>query len=87
MAPPTVASLVRGSATYKKKDGTLSISRDQKSVQWLPLGAREPDKAMSIAVANISSRWSFPVFLYLILISFRSPADTGNCSKGDAEDL
>jgi transcription initiation factor TFIIH subunit 1 len=57
-----VTSLVRGSATYKKKDGTLSISKDQKSVQWLPLGARDPDKAMTIAVAKISSRWSFQTF-------------------------
>jgi hypothetical protein len=87
MAPPTVTSLVRGSATYKKKDGTLSIAKDQKSVQWLLLGARDPDKAMTIAVANISSRWRPSVFLFLILITLRSPADTSNCGEGHAEDL
>jgi transcription initiation factor TFIIH subunit 1 len=52
MAP---ASTIQGAAAYKKKDGTLSIARDQKSIQWLPVGARDTEKAVNIAVANITS--------------------------------
>jgi len=50
MAPP-----VKGLAAYKKKDGTLSISKDQKSLVWLPVGARDSEKSVNIAVSDISS--------------------------------
>lgn len=54
MAP---ASTIQGAAAYKKKDGTLSIAKDQKSIQWLPVGARDAEKAVTIPVVNISSKW------------------------------
>jgi transcription initiation factor TFIIH subunit 1 len=46
---------MKGLAAYKKKDGTLSISKDQQSIDWLPVGAGDNDKIVSIAVANITS--------------------------------
>lgn len=49
MAPPA-----QGLAVYKKKEGTLSISKDEKSIQWLPLKA-EGGATVNIAVADITS--------------------------------
>jgi transcription initiation factor TFIIH subunit 1 len=54
----TMAPSIKGLAAYKKKDGTLSISKDQRSIVWLPVGARDNDKSVSIAVANITSTLS-----------------------------
>jgi transcription initiation factor TFIIH subunit 1 len=51
-----MAPSIKGLAAYKKKDGMLSISKDQRSIVWLPLGARDADKSVSIAVVNITSR-------------------------------
>ncbi|KAF4634624.1 hypothetical protein G7Y89_g3474 [Cudoniella acicularis] len=59
MAPPP-ASAVQGSAAYKKKDGTLSITRDQRSLQWLPVGARDSEKAVAIPIANITNLQQTP---------------------------
>jgi TFIIH p62 subunit, N-terminal domain len=53
-----MASSIKGLAAYKKKDGTLSISKDQRSIVWLPVGARDADKSVSIPVASITSTWS-----------------------------
>lgn len=44
---------VKGLAVYKKKDGTLTISKDQQSVQWTSLTSTVP--SVVIAVAHISS--------------------------------
>lgn len=52
-----MAPSIKGLAAYKKKDGTLSISKDQRSIVWLPVGARDADKSLSIAVAEITSMW------------------------------
>ncbi|TVY80612.1 General transcription and DNA repair factor IIH subunit tcf-29 [Lachnellula suecica] len=57
MAP---ASTIQGAAAYKKKDGTLSIAKDQKSIQWLPVGARDAEKAVTIPVVNISNLQQTP---------------------------
>jgi len=46
------AAGVRGVAAYKKKDGTLSISKDQRSVVWVPSKASE---VVTIAIADIAS--------------------------------
>ncbi|KAM3078222.1 RNA polymerase II transcription factor B subunit 1 [Clarireedia jacksonii] len=55
MAPP-----VQGLAAYKKKDGTLSITTDQKSIQWLPLKATGAESAVNIAVADITNLQQTP---------------------------
>lgn len=49
-------SIVRGSAAYKKKDGTLSITEDQKSIVWRPIGAQSSEKMVVIAVTDITSK-------------------------------
>jgi len=51
-----MAPSIKGLAAYKKKDGTLIISKDQRAIVWQPhASAREADKALSIAVADITS--------------------------------
>ena len=41
-------------AQYKKKDGTLSISRDGKTVSWEAVGGVLPP--LAIAIADIQSK-------------------------------
>jgi transcription initiation factor TFIIH subunit 1 len=53
MAP---VPIIQGAAAYKRKDGKLSIAKDQKSIQWFPVGVRDTEKAVTIAVANITSK-------------------------------
>ncbi|KAK6612964.1 TFIIH p62 subunit domain-containing protein [Botrytis cinerea] len=55
MAPPA-----QGLAVYKKKDGTLSISKDEKSIQWLPLKADGGGATVTIAVADITNLQQTP---------------------------
>lgn len=51
---------IKGSAAYKKKDGTVSISKDQTSLIWLPHGARDNENAVAIKVANITNLQQTP---------------------------
>ncbi|PMD34923.1 hypothetical protein L207DRAFT_437195 [Hyaloscypha variabilis F] len=56
-----MAPSIKGLAAYKKKDGTLTISKDQRAIVWQPhAGTREADKALSIAVANITNLQQTP---------------------------
>ena len=48
MAPPS------GSASYKKKDGTLTISQDSQSVSWIP-AASGASGSITLSVAHITS--------------------------------
>lgn len=54
------AQTVRGSAVYKKKDGTLAISKDQKSILWTPLQPRDAASSVTIHVSNISNLQQTP---------------------------
>ena len=49
MAPP------RGSAAYKKKDGTLAVSKDGQSVSWTPVAPPRSQPVLALAVSNITS--------------------------------
>jgi hypothetical protein len=49
MAPP------HGQATYKKKDGIISLTNDEKLVTWTPLPGNGPP-VVSVAVSNITSK-------------------------------
>ncbi|KAL8641722.1 MAG: hypothetical protein Q9228_001494 [Teloschistes exilis] len=49
MAPP------RGSAAYKKQDGTLAISRDGQHVSWTPVTPPGSKPALNFAVSTITS--------------------------------
>jgi len=51
---------VRGSAIYKKKEGTLSITKDQKSLQWIPLQPKDSATSVTIAVVNITNLQQTP---------------------------
>ncbi|KUJ15163.1 uncharacterized protein LY89DRAFT_750435 [Mollisia scopiformis] len=52
-----MAPSVKGLAAYKKKDGTLTISKDQKSILWQPVA---PEKGLVINVADISNLQQTP---------------------------
>jgi transcription initiation factor TFIIH subunit 1 len=43
-----------GSAAYKKKDGTLTMSKDRQSISWIPV-AGGAGGALTIEVRNITS--------------------------------
>lgn len=49
MAPPP-----SGSAAYKKKDGTLTLSKDRQTISWIP-AAGGAGGAIHINVKNITS--------------------------------
>ncbi|KAG4413758.1 hypothetical protein IFR04_013108 [Cadophora malorum] len=49
---------ITGAAAYKKKDGTLTIAKDQKSIVWLPHAGS--DKGLTIPVANITNLQQTP---------------------------
>lgn len=49
MAPP------RGSAAYKKKDGTLALSKDGRSVSWTPVAPPRSEPALTLPVSTITS--------------------------------
>jgi hypothetical protein len=52
MAALAAAMKVFGSAAYKKKEGSLGITKDQKSLIWAP---NETGSSFKIPVANITS--------------------------------
>ena len=47
---------LRGSATYKKKDGTLALSKDSQSVSWTPVAPPGSKPALTLAVPSITSK-------------------------------
>ncbi|KAI9700110.1 MAG: RNA polymerase II transcription factor B subunit 1 [Candelina mexicana] len=51
---------LRGSATYKKKDGTLAMSKDSKSMSWTPLAPRGAPPALTINIASITNLQALP---------------------------
>ena len=53
-APGLPTSMSSAAAQYKKKDGTLSISRDGKTVSWEAVGGVLPP--LAIAIADIQSK-------------------------------
>ena len=55
MAPP------RGSAAYKKKDGTLALSKDSHAVSWTPVAPPGSKPALTLAVSTITSKRSYTV--------------------------
>ena len=63
---------VRGSAACKKKDGTLSISKDKRSVVWVPSKSSE---VVTIAIADIASEFIIRIVdLALTLYRFSANA-------------
>jgi transcription initiation factor TFIIH subunit 1 len=88
MLSSKVAASIRGSAAYKKKDGTLSISKDQASILWIPIQTRDSAPNVTIKVTDITSMSQTGGLLpTVMLIHHRLAADTRVRGKGDAEDL
>ncbi|KAI9821452.1 MAG: RNA polymerase II transcription factor B subunit 1 [Thelocarpon impressellum] len=54
MTPP------KGSATYKKKDGTLVLSKDLQSVSWTPVAPPGASSALTISVSAITNLQQTP---------------------------
>ncbi|KAI0518566.1 hypothetical protein F5B22DRAFT_71064 [Xylaria bambusicola] len=54
MAIPT------GAAAYKKKDGTITLTPDQKTVTWTPNTAPTGPPALSLSIANITNLQQTP---------------------------
>ena len=50
MAPP------RGSAAYKKQDGTLALSKDNQTISWTPAVPASSKLAVTFHVSNITSK-------------------------------
>ncbi|KAH8197375.1 hypothetical protein TruAng_008468 [Truncatella angustata] len=50
----------QGTAAYKKKDGVLTVSDDQKSVLWTPAAAPGGPPTVTLAVANITNLQQTP---------------------------
>jgi transcription initiation factor TFIIH subunit 1 len=46
---------VKGLAAYKKKDGTLTVSKDQKAILWTPMVPRAAPPGVTIAISDITS--------------------------------
>ena len=44
----------QGKAAYKKKDGIITLSDDQKSVTWTPLPGTGPP-VVSLSILNVTS--------------------------------
>ena len=53
MAPP------RGSAAYKKKDGTLALSKDGQSVSWTPVAPSGSKPALTLPLPIITSESAY----------------------------
>lgn len=64
MAPP------RGSAAYKKNDGTLAISKDGQSVSWTPVTPPGSKPALTLPVSSITSKAYVILWLYYMLLKF-----------------
>ena len=57
MAPP------RGSAAYKKKDGTLALSKDGQSVSWTPVAPPGSKPALTLPLPIITSESAYMAWL------------------------
>jgi transcription initiation factor TFIIH subunit 1 len=49
-----MAAVPQGKAAYKKKDGIITLSDDQKLVTWTPLPGTGPP-VVSLTISNITS--------------------------------
>lgn len=84
MAPPS------GAASYKKKDGTLTLTEDEQSLTWNP--ATTGASKLTIPVSNITSTQLLLALRHPVIIAnrlrwLRFAADSGYECEGDAEDL
>ena len=72
MAPP------RGSAAYKKKDGTLAVSKDGQSVSWTPVAPPRSQPVLALPVSSITSESEFFAIEFGTNMALRSSTDPHN---------
>lgn len=48
---------IRGSAAYKKKDGTLALSKDGQTVAWTPVVPPGSRPSVVVHVSKITSQY------------------------------
>ncbi|KAH8677288.1 RNA polymerase II transcription factor-related protein [Xylariales sp. PMI_506] len=71
MAPP------RGTAAYKKKDGILTVSDDQKSVIWTPVSAPGGPPTVSLIISNITNLQQTPDTAAKVMLKIFEKAPEG----------
>lgn len=70
----------KGSASYKKKDGTLALSKDKQSISWTPVVPPGSPPFLVLQVSQITSKDVFvPSTINLLICpqtssSYRPPA-------------
>lgn len=62
-----MAPQIKGTAIYKKKQGTFNISNDEKSILWHPSQPKDAPRGVNITVASISSMFAMKFILCFIL--------------------
>ena len=48
-------AIPRGTAAYKKKDGILTVTDDQKSIIWTPQANPGGPPGITLAISNVTS--------------------------------
>ncbi|RKF55043.1 General transcription and DNA repair factor IIH subunit tcf-29 [Golovinomyces cichoracearum] len=72
-----MAPLVKGSAAYKKKDGTIHIEQDKKTVIWSPISAQSDEKTILIAVKDITNLQQTPESAAKVMLRIiQKPSDS-----------
>ncbi|KAK4696623.1 transcription initiation factor TFIIH subunit 1, partial [Lecanoromycetidae sp. Uapishka_2] len=70
MAPP------RGSAAYKKKDGTLALSKDGQSVSWTPVTPPGSKPALTLPVSGITNLQQTPASSAKVMLKIFAQASS-----------
>ncbi|KAL9101432.1 MAG: hypothetical protein Q9163_003304 [Psora crenata] len=74
MAPP------RGSATYKKKDGTLALSKDSQTVSWTPVAPPGAKPALTLLITTITNLQQTPTTSTKVMLKVFTRAPDANTS-------
>lgn len=53
----SIMATPKGSAAYKKRDGTLALSKDAQSVSWTPTAPPGSPPAVTLPVSSITSEY------------------------------
>ncbi|KAL9068716.1 MAG: hypothetical protein Q9161_006030 [Pseudevernia consocians] len=75
MAPP------RGSAAYKKKDGTLAVSKGGQSVSWTPVAPPRSEPALTLPVSSITNLQQTPATNLKVMLKIFAQAPGTSTSE------
>ncbi|MCJ1266774.1 RNA polymerase II transcription factor B subunit 1 [Lobaria immixta] len=75
MAPP------RGSAAYKKNDGTLAISKDGQSVSWTPVAPPGSKPALTLPVSSITNLQQTPATSAKVMLKIFAQTQGASASE------